>query len=166
MRITYVPREDFELALDVRRTSVEPSPGVERVIQYESPDIVAGAHHALGQVRSNESLGARDEKSHFAELLHSSSTLALPLKPLDLKPESVVLLACTREKVPRQTRFGCNSLWGEQIEVGTLVRAVAKVLNFHESLANQGMQAIVRLPKTHPQLPRYFPLCQLWARVE
>ena len=79
-------------------------------------------------------------------------TFALPLEPFQFEPESVVLLAFTGKKVSRQRRLGRYSFRGEQIDVTTLIRTVAKVLNLDETLAEQRAKAVVRLPKTHAQL--------------
>ena len=49
-RITDVACEDVEPSLYVGGTLVEPSPGIEGVVEHESADVVAGSNQRFGEV--------------------------------------------------------------------------------------------------------------------
>src|SRR3546814_652874 len=61
MRVANVPREDVELAFDVRRALVEPAPRRVRVVQHERPNVVPGAHQRFDEVGTDETVRTRDE---------------------------------------------------------------------------------------------------------
>src|ERR1700677_4527563 len=61
IRISNVAREHLETAPYVRAAMVQPSPGIERVVQNEGTDIMTRAHQRLGQMRSDEPIGTRDQ---------------------------------------------------------------------------------------------------------
>ena len=64
-----------------------------------------------------------------------SCTLVLPPQLLYLQPEGIVLFDLPRQKMSRELGFGGDSLWRKEVGVASLVGAVAKILNLHETLA-------------------------------
>ena len=61
IRVADVTSEDLELAADVFGAVVQPTPGVEGVVEDEGLDVVARAYEGFGEVGTDETVGAGDE---------------------------------------------------------------------------------------------------------
>src|SRR4051812_36136820 len=61
MRITDVPAKNLKVPFDISGAVVEPTPRVERVVQDEGLDAVAGADERLSQMRADEAIRPSDE---------------------------------------------------------------------------------------------------------
>jgi hypothetical protein len=62
VRVANIARKNFELPLNLERTVIEPTPGVEGVVENEGAHFVTGPDESLCEVRSNESVGAGDKE--------------------------------------------------------------------------------------------------------
>ena len=93
-------------------------------------------------------------------------SFALHSQLLYLEPEGVVLFDLPCQKIPCKLCLGSDSLGGEEVRVGKLVGAVAKVLDLHEPFVEQRSQHVVRLAEAHPKLVRHFSLGAPGARIE
>lgn len=60
-RIANVAGKHVEVAGDIRRAAIKPSPAIERVIEHKGFGLVSGTDQSLDNVRADETVGARDK---------------------------------------------------------------------------------------------------------
>src|SRR5439155_13458708 len=119
VRVPDVAREHLEMAFHLRRAMVEPAPRIERVVENEGADRLAGPNEGFRQVGPNETIGTGDQDSrgHFSRdscpsavsaptksdstvranrvQLNPSSIFRLPAVPYDRRSSALAKLRST-----------------------------------------------------------------------
>jgi hypothetical protein len=50
VRVANIARKNFELPLNLGSTVIEPTQGVEGVVEHEGPDLIALSHQGFGEM--------------------------------------------------------------------------------------------------------------------
>ena len=72
MRVANIARKNFELPLNLGSTVIEPTQGVEGVVENKGAHFVTGPDESFCEVRSNEAIGTGDQGGLF---VHSFSSI-------------------------------------------------------------------------------------------
>jgi hypothetical protein len=96
----------------------------------------------------------------------ASSQLRLALEPIDLAAQRLVFGRLALKKAQGVARLFAQTLGGDGVEIGPLVRAIAKVVDLDEPAVDERSQAIVDLADADTQLLRQPPLGDAWIALQ